>query len=80
MRSGSISGSTPRILITRPFIGARVKSKVDGTYNITVTRRVDQPDGSFAGVVVTSVSMKFFQQLFDQVQVEVGGCHRVAGR
>lgn len=55
------------------FIGARVKSKVDGTYNVTVTHRFDRPDGSFAGVVVTSVSMKFFQQLFDQMQAKSGG-------
>ena len=55
------------------FIGARIKSKVDGTYNITVTRRFNHPDGAFAGVVVASVSMKFFQQLFDQVQARSGG-------
>jgi diguanylate cyclase (GGDEF)-like protein len=56
-----------------PFIGARIKSKIDGTYNITVTRRINRPDGSFAGVVVTSVSMKFFQQLFDEMQAKSGG-------
>ena len=56
-----------------PFIGERVKSKIDGSYNITVTRRINHTDGSFAGVVVTSVSMKFFQQLFDQVRAESGG-------
>ena len=56
-----------------PFIGERVKSKIDGSYNITVTRRINHTDGSFAGVVVTSVSMKFFQQLFDQVRTESGG-------
>jgi diguanylate cyclase (GGDEF)-like protein len=56
-----------------PFIGARIKSKVDGSYNITVTRRINRPNGSFAGVVVTSVSMKFFQQLFDQMQATSGG-------
>ena len=39
-----------------PFIGARLKSKIDGTYNITVTRRLNHSDGSFAGVVVASVS------------------------
>src|SRR5450432_2921035 len=48
-----------------PFIGARIKSKVDGSYNFTVTRRINNTDGSFGGVVVTSVSMKYFQQLFD---------------
>ncbi len=55
------------------FIGARVKSKVDGTYAITVTRRFNHPDGAFGGVVVASVSMKFFQQLFNQVQAKSGG-------
>jgi diguanylate cyclase (GGDEF)-like protein len=56
-----------------PFIGGRIKSKIDGSYAITVTRRLNHPDGSFGGVVVTSVSMKFFEQLFDEVQARSGG-------
>jgi diguanylate cyclase (GGDEF)-like protein len=56
-----------------PFIGAQLKSKIDGTSNITVTRRLNHSDGSFAGVVVTSVSMKYFQHLFDQMQAKAGG-------
>ena len=56
-----------------PFIGPPVTSRVDGTVNITVSRRVNHPDGSFAGVVVASVSMTFFQALFDQVQAKSGG-------
>lgn len=56
-----------------PFIGTRIKSKVDGTYNITVTRRIDRPDGSFAGVVMIGVSMAYFQHLFDQMQAKSGG-------
>lgn len=56
-----------------PLLGERIKSKVDGTINVTVTRRIDNPDGSFAGVVVTSVAMSFFQHLFDQVQAKSGG-------
>jgi diguanylate cyclase (GGDEF)-like protein len=56
-----------------PFIGARIKSKIDGTYAITATRRFNHPDGSFAGVIVTSVSMVYFQQLFDQMQAKSGG-------
>ncbi len=56
-----------------PFIGQRIKSKIDGTTNITVTRRYNNPDGSFGGVVVTSVSMTFFQRLFDQIQAKSGG-------
>jgi diguanylate cyclase (GGDEF)-like protein len=56
-----------------PFIGARIKSKIDGSYAITVTRRINHADGSFAGVVVTSVSLNFFQRLFDQVLAKSGG-------
>jgi len=50
------------------FIGAPVKSKVDGSINVTVSRRVNAPDGRFAGIVVTSVSMDFFRKLFETVQ------------
>jgi diguanylate cyclase (GGDEF)-like protein len=56
-----------------PVIGSPIQSKIDGRYAITVSRRINHPDGSFAGVVVASVSMKFFQQLFDQMQAKSGG-------
>jgi diguanylate cyclase (GGDEF)-like protein len=56
-----------------PFIGARIKSKIDGNYSITVTRRINHPDGSFAGLAVTSVSLDFFQHLFDRMQATSGG-------
>jgi diguanylate cyclase (GGDEF)-like protein len=55
------------------FIGQPVKSKVDGSVNITVSRRINAKDGSFAGIVVTSVSMNFFRKLFETVQFKSGG-------
>jgi diguanylate cyclase (GGDEF)-like protein len=55
------------------FIGQPVKSKVDGSTNITVSRRINARDGSFAGVVVTSVSMNYFSKLFETVQFKSGG-------
>jgi hypothetical protein len=55
------------------FVGQPVKSKVDGSINITVSRRVNAGDGSFAGIVVTSVSMNFFRKLFETVQFKSGG-------
>jgi diguanylate cyclase (GGDEF)-like protein len=55
------------------FVGQPVKSKVDGSVNITVSRRVNASDGSFAGIVVTSVSMNFFRKLFETVQFKSGG-------
>jgi diguanylate cyclase (GGDEF)-like protein len=56
-----------------PYVGLLVRSKIDGSVNITVSRRIDKPDGSFAGVVVSSVSMGFFQKLFDSILVKSGG-------
>ena len=56
-----------------PFIGSRIQSKIDGTYSITVTRRINNPDGSFGGLAVTSVSLDFFQQLFNRVHAKSGG-------
>ena len=55
------------------FIGLPVRSKIDGSLNITVSHRINAPDGSFAGVVVSSVSMEFFRKLFEAVQVKSGG-------
>jgi diguanylate cyclase (GGDEF)-like protein len=55
-----------------PFIGARIKSKEDGTDNITVTRQIDRADGSLDGVVFIRISLQFFQQLFDQMQATSG--------
>jgi hypothetical protein len=49
------------------FIGQPVKSKVDGSVNITVSRRIRGKDGSFEGIVVASVSMDFFRKLFETV-------------
>jgi diguanylate cyclase (GGDEF)-like protein len=55
------------------YIGERITSKIDGAQSITVTRRYNNPDGSFGGVVVTSVSLAFFQHLFGQIQAKSGG-------
>src|SRR5215831_16959882 len=54
------------------FVGEPVRSKVDGTLNITVSRRVNDRKGNFAGVVVTSVSMDFFRKLFESVRDRSG--------
>jgi diguanylate cyclase (GGDEF)-like protein len=50
------------------FIGRPVRSKIDGSLNITVSRRLNARDGSFAGIVVASVSMDFFRKLFESIQ------------
>src|SRR6185369_6131383 len=54
------------------FIGHPVRSKVDGSINITVSRRLNAADGSFNGIVVSSVSMEFFRKMFEAVKIKSG--------
>jgi hypothetical protein len=49
------------------YVGVLIRSKIDGSVNITVSRRINKADGSFAGVVVASISLDFFQKLFESV-------------
>jgi diguanylate cyclase (GGDEF)-like protein len=55
------------------YVGVLVRSKVDGSVNITASRRINKADGSFAGVVVASISLDFFQKLFESILVNSGG-------
>jgi diguanylate cyclase (GGDEF)-like protein len=54
------------------YIGVLVRSKVDGSVNITASRRINKADGTFAGVVVASISLDFFRKLFESVLVKSG--------
>jgi diguanylate cyclase (GGDEF)-like protein len=49
-----------------PYFGQPVRSKVDGSFNVTVSRRLEV-GGTFDGVVVASVSMNFFRRMFESV-------------
>ena len=49
--------------ISRPFL-----SRIDGVWEIAVSRRWEHVDGSFAGVVVGTIQLEFFHQLFDKVE------------
>jgi diguanylate cyclase (GGDEF)-like protein len=49
------------------FIGQPVRSKVEGSLNLTLSRRIEGPDGRFDGIVVASVSMDFFRRMFESV-------------
>jgi diguanylate cyclase (GGDEF)-like protein/PAS domain S-box-containing protein len=55
------------------FVGHPVKSKLDGEWNIPVSRRFNHPDGSFAGVVVASISSRYFSEFYRQFDNGVGG-------
>ena len=62
-----------------PFIGPPVASKVDGTWVVTVSRRLDHADGSFAGVVVGFIPVTFFQSHYASFDVGTQGVIMLVG-
>ena len=46
------------------FIGWPIRDWQDGTWELTISRRLTAPDGGFAGVVVASVSTEFFRTFY----------------
>ncbi len=55
------------------FIGPPVKSKIDGEWITTVSRRFGHPDGSFAGVVVATISARYFSEFYRQFDIGTDG-------
>jgi diguanylate cyclase (GGDEF)-like protein/PAS domain S-box-containing protein len=47
-----------------PFVGWPVRDAADGTMQLTVSSRIDRPDGGFAGVVVASIPVTYLQDMF----------------
>ena len=56
------------LYISPPFL-----SRIDKVWEIAVSRRWTHADGSFAGVVVGTIQLEFFRQLFDKVETGAQG-------
>jgi diguanylate cyclase (GGDEF)-like protein/PAS domain S-box-containing protein len=56
------------VFVSHPF-----KSKLDAEWNIAVSRRFNHPDGSFGGVVVASISSRYFAEFYRQFDNGTGG-------
>lgn len=57
----------------RTFIGHPVKSRSGGQWIITASRRFNHPDGSFAGVALTTIDVDFFLQFYAGFDVGPNG-------
>lgn len=55
------------------LVGWPVRDWQDGTWVLTVSRRVDRPDGKFAGVVVAGVPTALFRGLYARFDVGAHG-------
>lgn len=51
------------------FISIPVRNRGDGTWTIYLARRVRAVDGSFAGLVLGAVELRYFQDLYSRVSV-----------
>jgi len=51
------------------FIGPAILSRATGAWVISVSRRIDHPDGSFAGVIAVTISLEHFLKLYRTIHV-----------
>ena len=51
------------------FVGHPVRSALDGRWLILASRRIDAPDGSFAGVVQGALDIDYFDRTYGLIQI-----------
>ncbi|QDO97453.1 PAS domain-containing protein [Ferrovibrio terrae] len=65
-----------RIHAERPhagvFVGEPVQSRINGMWGISVSRRINKPDGSFGGVISVSVEPEYFLAFFRDAAIGAG--------
>lgn len=52
-----------------PLVGSPLRSRADGRWMFTVSKRLDNPDGSFAGVVVALIDCEWFNRFYRNFDV-----------
>ncbi|HEV2678319.1 MAG TPA: response regulator [Aliidongia sp.] len=55
------------------FVGAPAHSRLDGQWTFAISRRINNPDGSFAGIVVADVDLSYFKLFYDTIDVGTAG-------
>ena len=55
------------------YISGPEKGRLSGQWSIFLSRRIDHPDGSFAGIVAGSIHLSYFQHLFESVALGKNG-------
>ncbi|MBR7780462.1 cache domain-containing protein, partial [Undibacterium rugosum] len=52
-----------------PYIGIPVRSRSSGVWIITVSRRINNADGSFGGVALATLDVNYFNQFYDKFNI-----------
>lgn len=68
-------GTADRLFVSKPVLG-----KVSGKWSIQITRRINEPDGRFGGVVVVSMPPSYFTRFYEDVDLGEQGVIALVGR
>lgn len=55
------------------LIGRPIKSRAGGQWIITASRRINHPDGSFAGVALLTIDVAYFAKFYERFDVRSNG-------
>jgi len=61
-----------------PHIGPPIRNRLNGEWVLTVSRRLNRADGSFAGIVLASINMSYFQAYYERFDIGRQGAIFVA--
>jgi diguanylate cyclase (GGDEF)-like protein len=61
-----------------PYVGPPVRSKSTGDWIVTVSRRINLPDGRFAGVVLATINMNYFRLFYERFSIGKNGAIFIA--
>lgn len=61
-----------------PYVGPPVRSKSTGHWIVTVSRRIDMPDGSFGGVALATIDMNYFRLFYERFSIGKKGAIFIA--
>ncbi|HEY1798069.1 MAG TPA: ATP-binding protein [Stellaceae bacterium] len=56
----------------RLYVGEPVVNKLTGAWVLTLTRRLDAPDGSFLGIVLGVVEVRYFEEFYRTIAINPG--------
>jgi len=56
-----------------PFIGGPYRSRVGGTWVITISRRLNNPDGSLRAIAVGVIALDLFSKYYESFDIGAGG-------
>lgn len=61
-----------------PFLGPPIRSRLTNEWVITLSRRINHPDGSFAGVTMATLYLKYFLNLYNNIDIGKHGIINLA--